>query len=160
MQSVSSRIWTRVAMFISYDDNNYTMGTSMIITVIIIMGYWSWIPLTLSGHPYQFVIALGKSSVIYHMSHQHTNVAQGCFQGGPGHRAEAHICPTRPKIPPVPSALPPPGTPPKGAKVRKDPLPRGRRNSPVSRHKWQNCLEVQRPTECNPTTREERSQMP
>ena len=28
MQSVSSRIWTRVAMFISYDNNNYTTGTS------------------------------------------------------------------------------------------------------------------------------------
>ena len=28
MQSVSSRIWTRVAMSISYDDNNYTTGTS------------------------------------------------------------------------------------------------------------------------------------
>ena len=28
MQSVSSRIWTRVAVFISYDDNNYTTGTS------------------------------------------------------------------------------------------------------------------------------------
>ena len=27
MQSVSSRIWTRVAVFISYDDNNYTTGT-------------------------------------------------------------------------------------------------------------------------------------
>ena len=26
MQSVSSRIWTRVAVFISYDDNNYTTG--------------------------------------------------------------------------------------------------------------------------------------
>ena len=24
MQSVSSRIWTRVTVFISYDDNNYT----------------------------------------------------------------------------------------------------------------------------------------
>ena len=24
MQSVSSRIWTRVAVFISYDDNNYS----------------------------------------------------------------------------------------------------------------------------------------
>ena len=31
MQSVSSRIWTRVAMFISYDDNNYTTGTSIFI---------------------------------------------------------------------------------------------------------------------------------
>ena len=28
MQSVSSRIWTRVAVFISYDDNDYTPGTS------------------------------------------------------------------------------------------------------------------------------------
>ena len=29
MQSVSSRIWTRVAVFIFYDDNNYTTGTSL-----------------------------------------------------------------------------------------------------------------------------------
>ena len=28
MQSVSSRIWTRIAVSISYDDNNYTTGTS------------------------------------------------------------------------------------------------------------------------------------
>ena len=28
MQSVSFRIWTRVAVFISYDDNHYTTGTS------------------------------------------------------------------------------------------------------------------------------------
>ena len=27
MQSVLSRIWTRVAVFISYDDNHYTTGT-------------------------------------------------------------------------------------------------------------------------------------
>ena len=27
MQSVSSRIWTRVAVIISYDDNHYTTGT-------------------------------------------------------------------------------------------------------------------------------------
>ena len=30
MQSVSSRIWTRVAVSISYDDNDYTTGTSVI----------------------------------------------------------------------------------------------------------------------------------
>ena len=30
MQSVSSRIWTRVAVSISYDDNNYTTGTFFI----------------------------------------------------------------------------------------------------------------------------------
>ena len=34
MQSVSSRIWTRVALFISNDDNNYTTGTSTIPIVI------------------------------------------------------------------------------------------------------------------------------
>ena len=28
MQSVRSRIWTRVAVFISYDDNDYTTGIS------------------------------------------------------------------------------------------------------------------------------------
>ena len=28
MQSVSSRNWTRIAVFISYDDNDYTTGTS------------------------------------------------------------------------------------------------------------------------------------
>ena len=28
MQSVSSRIWTRVAASISYDDNHYTTGTA------------------------------------------------------------------------------------------------------------------------------------
>ena len=28
MQSVSSRIWTRVAVSISYDDNDYSTGTS------------------------------------------------------------------------------------------------------------------------------------
>ena len=30
MQSISSRIWTRVAVSISYDDNHYTSGTSII----------------------------------------------------------------------------------------------------------------------------------
>ena len=29
MQSVSLRIWTRVAVSISYDDNHYTTGTSL-----------------------------------------------------------------------------------------------------------------------------------
>ena len=28
MQSVSSRIWTRITVFISYSDNDYTTGTS------------------------------------------------------------------------------------------------------------------------------------
>ena len=29
MQSVSSRIWTRITVFISYGDNDYTTGTSV-----------------------------------------------------------------------------------------------------------------------------------
>ena len=29
MQSVSSRIWTRIAVFIAYGDNDYTTGTSV-----------------------------------------------------------------------------------------------------------------------------------
>ena len=32
MQSVLSRIWTYVAVFISYDDNHYTTGTSKLFT--------------------------------------------------------------------------------------------------------------------------------
>ena len=31
MHSVSSKIWIRVAVSISYDDNNYTTGTSCVL---------------------------------------------------------------------------------------------------------------------------------
>ena len=34
MQSFSSRIWTRVAVSILYDDNHYTTGTSLSLTLI------------------------------------------------------------------------------------------------------------------------------
>ena len=34
MQSVSSRIWTRVAVSISYDDNHNTTGTSILLKVL------------------------------------------------------------------------------------------------------------------------------
>ena len=34
MQSVSSRIWTRVTVSISYDDNDYTTGTSSVLKMI------------------------------------------------------------------------------------------------------------------------------
>ena len=33
MQSVSSKIWTRVAMSISYNDNHYTTGTSAVFLI-------------------------------------------------------------------------------------------------------------------------------
>ena len=35
MQSVSSRIWTRVVVSISYDDNHYTTSTSFYCIIII-----------------------------------------------------------------------------------------------------------------------------
>ena len=35
MQSVSSRIWTRGAVSISYDDNYYTTGTSMSVLLYV-----------------------------------------------------------------------------------------------------------------------------
>ena len=36
MQSVSSRIWTRITVSISYDDKYYTTGTSKMILIIAI----------------------------------------------------------------------------------------------------------------------------
>ena len=42
MLSVSSRIWTRVAVSISYDDNHYTTGTSIIIIIIVIFILLIW----------------------------------------------------------------------------------------------------------------------
>ena len=39
MQSVSSRIWTRVAVSISYNDNHYTMGTSFKYILMIPVNY-------------------------------------------------------------------------------------------------------------------------
>ena len=52
MQSVSSRIWTRVAVSISYDDNDYTTGTSYYLNIIagVLQGD------TLA--PYLFIICL------------------------------------------------------------------------------------------------------
>ena len=51
MQSVSSRIWTRVAVFISYDDYDYTTGTSFVwslvmITLRIYLSIWLFFYLT------------------------------------------------------------------------------------------------------------------
>ena len=37
MQSVSPRIWTRIAVFISYGDNDYTTGTSKMISRIVLV---------------------------------------------------------------------------------------------------------------------------
>ena len=41
MQSISSRVWTRVAVSISYDDNHYTAGTTVEITdLFMATGGW------------------------------------------------------------------------------------------------------------------------
>ena len=42
MQSASSRIWTHVAVSISYNDNHYTTGTScqgFIMTMVIVISF-------------------------------------------------------------------------------------------------------------------------
>ena len=36
MQSVSSRIWTRVTVSIFYDDNDYTTGTTVFVVVVVV----------------------------------------------------------------------------------------------------------------------------
>ena len=41
MQSVSSRIWTRVAVFISYDDNDYTTGIKVLTEECEYMTAWA-----------------------------------------------------------------------------------------------------------------------
>ena len=46
MQSVSSRIWTRVAVFISYDDNDYTTGTSKKVYIL-----WSLVSKVFANGP-------------------------------------------------------------------------------------------------------------
>ena len=97
-------------------------------------------------------------------SHQRSNMVQGRFQGGSGRRAEAHTRPARPKIPSAPSAFPFLGrlrrqainpTPRRGKSLGDFPL-RPEENSSAK----QDRPEVRRPTECNPTTGEERSQTP
>ena len=35
MQSVSSRIWTRIVVSNSYDDNHYTTGTSLLLYTLL-----------------------------------------------------------------------------------------------------------------------------
>ena len=53
MQSVSSRIWTRVDVSISYDDNHYTTGTSNLLPVI---EYFKRSPFTIFRFFYEFTV--------------------------------------------------------------------------------------------------------
>ena len=40
IQSVSSGIWTRDVVSISYNDNHYIMGTSLMIMMMMMIGAW------------------------------------------------------------------------------------------------------------------------
>ena len=60
MQSVSSRIWTRIAVFISYGDNDYTTGT-----LLVRRDYY----IRTLIHAAQVRICLEKAIAIYYMFH-------------------------------------------------------------------------------------------
>ena len=60
MQSVSSRIWTRVAVSISYDDNHYTSGTPG----MLIMASEKWqVPETMELPNLEKIRTLGEKDV-------------------------------------------------------------------------------------------------
>ena len=78
MQSVSSRVWTRVAMSISYDDNHYTTGTSVALfspfSFRVRVSKWRWITNTTCGIFFSFLlkpappVSLNRSSISIHTS--------------------------------------------------------------------------------------------
>ena len=78
MQSVSSRIWTRIAMFISYGDNDYTTGTSgnngITVLQLMLINLCNTLLFDLSV-PFFFLSVLATSSVntIYHFKKSKKN---------------------------------------------------------------------------------------
>ena len=62
MQSVSSKIWTRVAVSISYDDNHYTTGTSNTYTLnicdLVGLGFMAYQPLLVINAKSSFYISI------------------------------------------------------------------------------------------------------
>ena len=68
LQSVSSRIWTRVAVFISYDDNLYTTGTSyMCVCVSVCVSI---------GSKYEWFVFF----VLWHLNHRGLFNAEAILQ--------------------------------------------------------------------------------
>ena len=69
MQSVSSRIWTRVAVSISYDDNHYTKGTSLVLQSGHSLGVGSYssaeVQLVYSTAPANWAIRISVYIYIY-----------------------------------------------------------------------------------------------
>ena len=66
MQSVSSRIWTRVTVSISYNDNNYTTGTSSFYQPDRI---WHKVNFLVEFYRFEFrvFLLLNKISLSYHL---------------------------------------------------------------------------------------------
>ena len=95
MQSVASRIWTRVAVSISYDDNHYTTGTHHFIGALCdslvdnnfqkLMNFYGYIFLCVeilqnrnSDRKYKYVIISIKASLQHGLSVD-WNVTNGFF---------------------------------------------------------------------------------
>ena len=68
MQSVSSRIWTRVAVSISYDDTHYTMGTSTKACLFLYdFEFWrACIILACKSLLFRWKLSAGKTENIFH----------------------------------------------------------------------------------------------
>ena len=75
MQSVSSRIWTRIAVFISYGDNDYATGTSIRIFrwAIKIMAFYLINIIYVKGNTIQHVDALSRLRFQCENGEEHEN---------------------------------------------------------------------------------------
>ena len=88
MQSVTSRIWTRVVVSISYDDNYYTTGTSLNICLSIFISIsftvYSYLSIFLSI--YQSISSINPKQVLETASSVHTDLiyVSPCFSANPG----------------------------------------------------------------------------
>ena len=77
MQSVLSRIWTCVAVSISYDDNHYTTGTSYLILIIFKQIYDTWTGIAItsqSGHR----MIVSKRVTLHSLEIQNWKFTTGC----------------------------------------------------------------------------------
>ena len=71
MQSVSSRIWTHVAVFISYDNNQYTTGIFRLVSSLDVLNLYlctkSWLQLEISA----FAEAENKVRLFTYSAHRY-----------------------------------------------------------------------------------------
>ena len=85
MQSVSSRIWTRVAVSISYDDNDYTTGTSY-------KGWYAIKPNKPNQTKYQLLPSFVKPKIMFPTSYKST-IGHSSFVHPPQLRKNIELCP-------------------------------------------------------------------